>query len=103
MIPLLGVGVLPAVVALWLYALFPIVRGTFNGVRDADPEAVEAAEALGMTPRQRLVQVRLPLAPPAIMAGGRTAAVITLGTATLAAVLRAGGLCQTIRARLSPA
>jgi len=101
MIPLLGVGVLPAVVALWLYALFPIVRGTFNGVRDADPEAVEAAEALGMTPRQRLVQVRLPLAAPAIMAGVRTAAVITVGTATLAAFIGAGGLGEPIVAGLS--
>lgn len=101
MIPLLGVGVLPALVALWLYALFPIVRGTFSGVRDADPDAVEAAEALGMTPRQRLLQVRLPLAAPAIMAGVRTAAVITVGTATLAAFIGAGGLGEPIVAGLA--
>jgi osmoprotectant transport system permease protein len=101
MIPVLGVGVVPAVVALWLYALFPIVRGTFNGVRDADPDAVEAAEALGMTPRQRLLQVRLPLAAPVIMGGVRTAAVITVGTATLAAFIGAGGLGEPIVAGLS--
>ena len=101
MIPALGVGVLPALVALWLYTLFPIVRGTFSGVRDADPEAVEAAEALGMTARQRLLQVRLPLAAPAIMAGVRTAAVISVGTATLAAFIGAGGLGEPIVAGLA--
>jgi osmoprotectant transport system permease protein len=101
MIPFLGVGVVPALVALWLYAIFPIVRGTFNGVRDADPDAVEAAEALGMTPRQRLLQVRLPLAAPVIMAGVRTAAVITVGTATLAAFIGAGGLGEPIVAGLA--
>ena len=101
MIPLLGVGVAPALAALWLYALFPIVRGTFSGVRDADPDAVEAAEALGMTPRQRLLQVRLPLAAPVIMGGIRTAAVITVGTATLAAFIGAGGLGEPIVAGLA--
>ena len=96
MVPLLGVGVVPALLALWLYALFPIARGTYTGVRDADPAAVEAAEALGMTPRQRLLQVRLPLAAPVIMAGVRTAAVITVGAATLAAFIGAGGLGEPI-------
>ena len=96
MVPLLGIGVLPAVVALWLYALYPIARGTFTGVRDADPAAVEAAEALGMTAGQRLLQVRLPLAAPVIMAGVRTAAVITVGAATLAAFIGAGGLGEPI-------
>ncbi len=96
MIPLLGVGVRPALVALWLYALYPIARGTYVGVMDADPRAVEAAEALGMTARQRLLQVRLPLAAPVIMAGVRTAAVITVGAATLAAFIGAGGLGEPI-------
>ena len=96
MIPLLGVGVRPALVALWLYALYPIARGTFTGVRDADPAAVEAAEALGATPRQRLLLVRLPLAAPVIMTGVRTAGVITVGTATLAAFIGAGGLGEPI-------
>lgn len=96
MIPLLGVGVVPALVALWLYALYPIARGTYTGVRDADPEAVSAAEALGTTPVQRLMWVRLPLAAPVIMAGIRTAAVITVGAATLAAFIGAGGLGEPI-------
>ncbi|AHG92368.1 ABC-type glycine betaine transport, periplasmic subunit (plasmid) [Gemmatirosa kalamazoonensis] len=96
MLPLLGVGVLPALVALWLYALYPIARGTYTGVRDADPAAVEAAEALGATAAQRLLLVRLPLAAPVIMAGVRTAAVITVGAATLAAFIGAGGLGEPI-------
>ncbi len=96
MLPLLGVGVRPALAALWLYALYPIARNTFAGVRDADPAAVEAAEALGATPRQRLLLVRLPLAAPFIMSGVRTAAVITVGAATLAAFIGAGGLGEPI-------
>ncbi len=101
MIPLLGVGVAPALVALWLYALYPIARGTYTGVRDADPDAVAAAEALGTTPTQRLLWVRLPLAAPVIMAGIRTAAVITVGAATLAAFIGAGGLGEPIVAGLA--
>ena len=101
MIPLLGVGVTPALIALWLYALYPIARGTYTGVRDADPDAVAAAEALGTTPRQRLLWVRLPLAAPVIMAGIRTAAVITVGAATLAAFIGAGGLGEPIVAGLA--
>lgn len=96
MIPLLGVGIVPAVVALWIYSLFPIARNTYTGVRDADPQAVEAATALGMTPGQILRQIRLPLAAPVVLAGLRTAAVITVGTATLAAFIGAGGLGEPI-------
>lgn len=101
MIPLLGIGTAPALVALWLYALYPIARNTYTGVRDADPAAVEAAEALGATPIQRLLMVRLPLAAPVIMAGVRTAAVITVGAATLAAFIGAGGLGEPIVAGLA--
>jgi osmoprotectant transport system permease protein len=101
MIPLLGIGTAPALVALWLYALYPIARNTYTGVRDADPAAVEAAEALGATPVQRLLMVRLPLAAPVIMAGVRTAAVITVGAATLAAFIGAGGLGEPIVAGLA--
>ena len=96
MIPLLGIGVLPALVALFLYSLYPIVRNTYSGVRDADPLAVNAAHALGMTPGQVLRYVRLPLAAPTIMAGVRVAAVINVGTATLAAFIGAGGLGEPI-------
>ena len=95
-IPLFGVGILPAVTALFLYSLFPILRNTFTGVRDADPAATDAARALGMTDGQVLWQVRLPLAAPIIMAGVRTAAVINVGTATLAAFIGAGGLGDPI-------
>lgn len=96
MIPLFGIGVVPALVALWIYSLFPILRNTYSGVRDAAPDAVEAALALGMTEGQVLRLVRLPLAAPVIMAGIRTAAVITVGTATLAAFIGAGGLGEPI-------
>ena len=92
MIPFFGVGELPAIVALWVYSVFPILRNTYSGLRDAGPDAVEAATALGMTPGQVLRSVRLPLAAPFVMAGIRTAAVITVGTATLAAFVGAGGL-----------
>lgn len=101
MIPLFGVGVWPALVALWLYSLYPIVRGTFTAVRDADPSAVAAARALGMTPAQVLRWVRTPLAAPGIMAGVRTAAVIDVGTATLAAFIGAGGLGEPIATGLA--
>jgi osmoprotectant transport system permease protein len=101
MIPLLGIGVVPALVALFLYSLYPILRNTYSGVRDAAPAAVNAAWALGMTPRQVLRYVRLPLAAPVIMAGIRTAAVINVGTATLAAFIGAGGLGDPIAAGLA--
>ncbi len=101
MIPLLGIGVVPALVALFLYGLFPILRNTYTGIRDADPAAVDSARSLGMTEGQILRYVRLPLAAPVIMAGIRTAAVITVGTATLAAFIGAGGLGDPIVAGLA--
>lgn len=101
MIPVLGIGVRPAIVALFLYALFPILRNTWSGVRDADPEAVDAARALGMTEWQILRHVRLPLAAPTVMAGVRVSAVIAVGTATLAAFIGAGGLGDPIVAGLA--
>jgi osmoprotectant transport system permease protein len=101
MIPLLGIGVTPALVALFLYSLYPILRNTYSGVREASPEAVNAATALGMTQLQVLLHVRLPLAAPVIMAGVRTAAVINVGTATLAAFIGAGGLGDPIVAGLA--
>ena len=101
MIPLLGIGVLPAVAALFLYSLYPILRNTWTGIRDAAPEAVASGAALGMTGRQILRYVRLPLAAPVIMAGVRTAAVINVGTATLAAFIGAGGLGDPIAAGLA--
>ena len=96
LVPVLGVGAPPAIVALWVYSLFPILRNTYTGVRDADPTAVEAGTALGMSRRQVLGWIRLPLALPIILAGVRTAAVIAVGTATLAAFIGAGGLGEPI-------
>ena len=101
MVPLIGIGVWPALIALWLYSLYPIVRSTYSGIRDADPNAVHAARALGMTPGQILRQVRLPLAAPTILSGIRTAAVIAVGTATLAAFIGAGGLGEPIATGLA--
>ena len=101
MIPMLGIGVVPALVALFLYSLFPILRNTYTGIRDADPAAVDSARSLGMTNNQILRYIRFPLAVPVIMAGVRTAAVITVGTATLAAFIGAGGLGDPIVAGLA--
>jgi osmoprotectant transport system permease protein len=100
MIPLFGVGTFPAIMALWIYSLFPILRNTFTGLRDAAPNVVETGRALGMTEWQILRSVRLPLAAPTIMAGIRTSAIWTLGTATLAAFIGAGGLGVPIVAGL---
>ena len=101
MIPVLGIGVAPAVAALFLYSLLPILRNTYIGIIEAAPEAVGAGRALGMTEWQLLRRIRLPLAAPVIMAGVRTAAVINVGTATLAAFVGAGGLGDPIVAGLS--
>lgn len=101
MIPLFGIGVTPAVVALFLYSLLPILRNTYTGIIEAAPDAVGAGRALGMTEVQLLHRIRLPLAAPVIMAGIRTAAVINVGTATLAAFIGAGGLGDPIVAGLT--
>ena len=87
----LGIGVTPAVVALTLYALLPIVRNTFTGLDGISPDIIEAAMGMGFTRRQRL-WVEVPLALPVIVAGIRTAAVIIVGIATLSAYIGAGGL-----------
>ncbi|MGH7519416.1 MAG: glycine betaine ABC transporter substrate-binding protein [Gemmatimonadales bacterium] len=101
MLPVLGIGTTPAVAALFLYSLYPIIRNTYTGVREADRGAVSASLAAGMTPAQTLRHVRLPLAAPVVMAGIRTAAVINVGTATLAALIGAGGLGDPIVAGLA--
>jgi osmoprotectant transport system permease protein len=87
-----GIGATPAVIALLLYALLPIVRTTVVGVRGVEPSLVEAARGLGATDRQRLLRIELPLAAPTILAGVRVAAVTSIGTATIAAAIGAGGL-----------
>jgi osmoprotectant transport system permease protein len=87
-----GIGRRTAVVALVLYALLPILRNTYVGLTGIDPAVLQAAEAMGMTDRQILWRVRLPLALPVILAGIRTATVITIGVTTIAAAIGAGGL-----------
>lgn len=96
MIPLLGIGAMPAIVALLIYALLPIIRNTFTGITEVDPNVIEAATALGMNKKQLLFKVQLPLAMPVIIAGIRTAAVINVGVATLASLVAAGGLGEFI-------
>lgn len=92
MIPIFGIGVNTAIAALFLYSLLPIIRNTYTGIKDVNKATVEAAKGMGMTSLQVLIKVELPLAIPMIMAGVRTAAVINVGTATLAAFIGAGGL-----------
>lgn len=87
-----GIGTRTAVIALILYALLPILRNTVVGLTNLDPAVLEAAEAMGMTPGQILLRVRLPLGSSVILAGIRTATVITIGVATIAAAIGAGGL-----------
>lgn len=96
MIPLFGIGALPAIVALFLYAILPILRNTVNGLRNVDPLLKEVAESLGMSRTQALRYVEWPLALPTILTGIRIAAVINVGTATLAAFIGAGGLGEYI-------
>jgi len=95
-IPAFGLGVTSAIVALILYAVLPILRNTFTGLDGVDPELVDAARGLGLTPRQVLLHVQLPIATRTILAGVRTATVISVGIATLAAFIGAGGLGQPI-------
>jgi len=87
-----GIGRRTAIVALVLYALLPILRNTYVGLTGIDPAILEAADAMGMTSTQILLRVRLPLALSVILAGIRTATVITIGVATIAAAIGAGGL-----------
>jgi osmoprotectant transport system permease protein len=96
MIPLLGIGTWPAVAALFLYSLLPIVRNTHAGLVGIAPELMESAAALGLPRRVRLRRIELPLAMRSILAGIKTAAVINVGTATLAALIGAGGYGQPI-------
>jgi osmoprotectant transport system permease protein len=96
MIPLFGIGIFPAVAALFLYALLPILRNTASGLFSVDPLIKKVATGMGLTRMQRLRYVDIPLAMPAIFAGIKTAAVINIGTATLAAFIGAGGLGEFI-------
>ena len=96
-----SIGVVPAVIALFLYALLPIVRNTHAGLQSVTGGMAQAALSLGMTPRQALAHVQLPLAAPTLLAGVKTAAVINVGTATMAAFIGAGGFGERIVAGLA--
>ncbi len=96
LIPLLGIGPKPAIFALFLYSLLPIIRNTLAGIQGVPAAVVEAARGLGLTDGQVLRRVELPLALPVLMAGIRTATVINVGVATLAAYVAAGGLGEFI-------
>jgi osmoprotectant transport system permease protein len=90
------IGALPALVALVLYALLPILRNTYTGIRQVDPSVIEVATGMGMKPNQVLLQVELPLSLPVIMAGIRISTVWTIGIATLCGLIGAGGLGDLI-------
>ena len=96
MIPFLGIGVVPAIVALFIYAILPILRNTIIGLYSVDPQLKKVATAIGLTEYKRLILIELPLAVPMIITGIRTAAIINVGTATLAAFIGAGGLGEFI-------
>ncbi|SEA42975.1 ABC transporter permease/substrate-binding protein [Pedobacter hartonius] len=96
MIPFLGIGPKPAILALFLYALLPIIRNTYTGIMEVNPAVTDAAKGMGMSKWQILTKVELPLAFPVLMAGIRTATVINVGVATLAAYIAAGGLGEFI-------
>ncbi len=96
MIPLLGIGGPPAILALFLYSLLPIIRSTHAGLVDIPPELLESADALGLPQAARLRLIELPLAARAILSGIKTSAVINVGTATLGALIGAGGYGQPI-------
>jgi osmoprotectant transport system permease protein len=96
LVPLMGIGAGPALVALFLYALLPIVRHTHAGLSGVARGLRDAALALGLTPRQALLRVELPIAAPVILAGVKTAAVVNVGTATIAAFVGAGGFGERI-------
>ncbi|HSD62711.1 MAG TPA: glycine betaine ABC transporter substrate-binding protein [Ignavibacteriaceae bacterium] len=96
MIPLLGIGSWPAILALFLYSLLPIVRNTYTGLEGIPVHIKESAEVLGLTPFAKLRLIELPIALPSILAGIKTSAVINVGTATLGALIGAGGYGQPI-------
>jgi osmoprotectant transport system permease protein len=102
LIALVGtIGALPALLALFLYALLPIVRNTHAGLLAVSRGMRQAAMALGLRPRERLLLIELPLAAPSILAGIKTSAVINVGTATIAAFIGAGGYGERIASGLA--
>jgi len=106
MIPVLsqyghGIGYVPAVIAVFIYALLPIIRNTYTAINDVQPELREVARGLGMNAMQRIVKVEIPLSLPVIMAGVRSAVVINIGVMAIAAYIGAGGLGTVITKGIS--
>ncbi|MGO4526690.1 ABC transporter permease [Microvirga sp. 2MCAF35] len=99
-VPLVGFGEKPTFIALFLYGLLPIFENTLTGLMEVSPQTLEAAKGMGMSPRQRLFQVELPLAFPVILAGIRLSVIISLGTATIGSTVAAKGLGEVIIAGL---
>ncbi|AJO59753.1 choline ABC transporter permease OpuBB [Bacillus subtilis] len=91
-IPLLGVGKVPAIVALFFYSVLPILRNTYTGIRGVNKNLLESGKGIGMTPAEQVRLVELPLAAPVIMAGIRTSTIYLIGWATLASFIGGGGL-----------
>lgn len=91
-IPILGIGYMPSVFVLFLYALLPIIKNTYLGITGVDPAVIDAGKGMGMTDMQILTKIEVPLSLPVIMGGIRISTVINIGTATLAALIGAGGL-----------
>ncbi|MCB8814220.1 ABC transporter permease [Desulfosporosinus shakirovi] len=96
MIPLIGIGFFPAIVALTIYGLLPIIRNTYTGIVGVNQAAIEAGVGMGMTSSQVLIMVEIPLSLSVIIAGIRTSTVLIVGVATLAALIGAGGLGDLI-------
>ena len=96
LIPVLGIGYAPAIVTLFIYSLLPLIRNTYEGIKGVDKNSIEAAIGIGLTKWQILNKIEIPLALPIIIAGIRTSTVIVVGTATLAALVGAGGLGEPI-------
>ena len=92
MIPFFGVGKVPAIIALFLYSLMPILRNTYVGLTDVNQDTIDSARGLGMTNMQLILKVDIPLAMPVIMAGIRLSAIYVIAWATLASYIGAGGL-----------
>ncbi len=92
MVPLLGVGAMPAIVALFIYSLLPILRNTYLGMADVDPNLLDAAKGMGMSTGQVIQKVQLPMAVPVIMAGIRLSAVYVIAWTTIASYIGGGGL-----------
>lgn len=95
-IPFLGIGLVPSIFVLFLYALLPIIKNTYIGINNVDPAIIEAGVGMGMTSRQILKMIQIPLALSVIMGGIRIATVINIGTATIASLIGAGGLGDLI-------